>query len=128
MIIRAVALQNATDTAVATTCGTGTVYDLGAVEAAQTAYAALHLLTSAVGSTNTIAFTIYSASSSGAGFDSGTNPVVRFTFTALACRGGEWATPVSGAFGTCQRYWRTQWATSCAAVRKALVIFSRSCQ
>ena len=126
MIIRAVALQNATDTAVATTCGVGTVYDLGAVEAAQTAYAALHLLTSAVGSTNTILFSIYSASSSGAGF--GTGETVRFTFTAKSCRGAEWGTQVTGAFGTCQKFWRTQWATSCVDVRKALVIFSRSCQ
>ena len=36
-IIRTVAIQNATDTAVATTCGVGTVYDLGAVEADQVA-------------------------------------------------------------------------------------------
>lgn len=126
MILRTVALQNASVTAVATTCGVGTAYDLGAVEAAQTAYAALHLLTSAAGAANTILFKIYSASSSGAGFATG--ETLRFTFTALACRGAEWGTPVPGAFGTCQKFWRTQWATSCAAVRKALVEFSRTCQ
>ena len=125
MIIRAIVLQDATNTAVATTCGAGTAYDLGSVEDGQTAYAAQHLLTSAVGATNTIQFKVYSASSSGAGFATG--ETLRFTFTALACRGAEWGTPVTGAFGTCQRFWRTQWATSCAAVRKALVVFSRSC-
>lgn len=125
MIVRMTALQNATDTAVATTCGVGSAYNLGAVESGQSAYAALHLLSSAVGSTNTIQFWVYSASSSGAGF--GTGETLRHTFTALACRGAEWAAPVAGAFGTCQKFWRTQWATSCAAVRKALVTFSRSC-
>ena len=124
-IIRAIALQNATDTAVATTCGAGTVYDLGAVEDGQTMYAAQHLLTSSIAS-NTIQFKVYSSSSSGAGFATA-GETLRFTFTAYACRAAEWGTPVTGAFGTCQKFWRTQWATSCAAVRKALIVVSRTC-
>ena len=124
-IVRMTALQDATGTAVATTCGLGTVYDLGAVESCQTAFAALHLLTSAVASTNVIQFTVYSASSSGAGFTAA--QTLRFTFTALACRGSEWGTPVTGAFATCQRFWATEWVTSCAGVRKALVEFARAC-
>ena len=125
-IIRAIALQNATDTAVATTCGVGTVYDLGAVEDGQTMYAAQHLLSSSALGSNTIQFKIYSSSSSGAGFASA-GETLRFTFTANACRAAEWGTPVTGAFGTCQKFWRTQWATSCAAVRKALIVVSRTC-
>lgn len=124
-IIRAIAIQDATGTAVATTCGVGSAYDLGAVEDGQTAYAAQHVLTSSPSASNTIQFKVYSASSSGAGFATG--ETLRFTFTAAACRLGEWGTPVTGAFTSCQKFWRTQWATSCTNSRKALLVFARSC-
>ena len=124
MIVRMTAIQDATATAVATTCGLGTIYDLGSVEACQTAFAALHLLTSSLNS-NTIQFKVYSASSSGAGFTAA--QTVRFTFTAAACRGSQWGTPVTGAFATCQKFWASEWVTSCAGVRKALVEFARAC-
>ena len=123
-IVRMTAIQDATGTAVSTTCGLGTRYDLGSVEACQTAFAALHLLTSSIAS-NTIQFKVYSASSSGAGFTAA--QTLRFTFTARACRGSEWGTPVTGAFASCQKFWATEWVTSCAGVRKALVEFARAC-
>ena len=122
MITRVTALKDATVTGLATTCGVGTAYDLGAVEADQVAYGGMAILSTAAGA-NTILFKIFSASSSGAGFALG--ETVRFTFTAAACRNAQWGTPVVGAFATCQKFWRMQWATSCAD-RKALVWMARA--
>lgn len=123
MITRAVALLDRIASGVATTCGAGTAYDLGAVEADQTALAALHVLSCGSG-TNAITFKIFSSSSSG--FGAGNTGTQRFAFTAWSCRVSEWGTPVTGAFATCQRFWRGEWATSCTG-RKALVVFSRTC-
>ena len=117
-------LVNATVTAVATTCGVGTIADLGALESGQKLYAGFHVLTTFAGA-NTIQFSIYSASSSGAGFTAA--ETLRFQSTAAACRYYEWETPLTTAFATCQRYYRAQWATSCAATKKALVWISRNC-
>ena len=119
-------LKDASETGVATTCGVGTVYDLGALEDQQSLYAGLHVLSTAAGA-NTILVKIFSASSSGVQFDtSGVSPTCRFGFTAVACRDAQWSTPVTGAFATCQRFWRAQWATSCVG-RKLLTWISRSC-
>lgn len=127
MITRVVALKDATVTglAISSCYGAGTAFDLGALESAQTAYAGLHILSTAAGA-NTILVHIVSGSSSGfttAGANPGTE---RFLFTAVSCRDGQWAAPITGAFATCQRFWRMEWATTCGS-RKLLTWMSRSC-
>ena len=123
MIVRAIAIQNATDTGIATTCGAGAAYDLGSNEDGQSVFAGLHILSTAAGA-NTVAVKIFSGSSSGFGL--GNAGTCRFAFTAVACRFAEWGPPVTAIFATCQRFWRAEWATSCTG-RKLLAWMSRSC-
>lgn len=128
MIVRAIVLKDATVSglAVSTCASGGTAFDLGAVEAAQTAYAGFHLLSTALGA-NTMLVKILSNSSSGfstaAGGNAGTE---RFAFTAVACRNAQWGTPVTAVFATCQRFWRMEWVTTCAS-KQMLTWMSRSC-
>lgn len=127
MIVRATALKDATVTGVAaSTCATGgTAFDLGAVEGGQTAYGGLHVLSTAAGA-NTVLVTILSNSSSGFSTGAPNAGTARFTFVAVSCRNAQWGAPVTGAFATCQRFWRMEWATTCGG-RKLLAWMSRSC-
>ena len=127
MITRVVALKDATVTGVAlSSCYSGgTAFDLGAVESCQTAYAGLHVLSTAAGA-NTILVHIVSGSSSGFSTGAANPGTERFLFTAVSCRNAQWATPISAAFATCQRFWRMEWATTCGS-RKLLTWLSRSC-
>lgn len=117
-------ILNATVTAIATTCGVGTAYDLGALEDGQKVYAGFHVLSTAAAA-NTVQFTIWSSSSSG--FGVGSPGTTRFTSNAVACRDAQWPAPITTVFASCQRFWRTQWATSCTNSKKALVWMSRNC-
>lgn len=105
MILRATALKDATQTALSS-CGQGTVFDLGGIQAGRKVYAALHVLSSSTGG---IKMRVLSNSSSGY---SGGNPgTVRFNFTCSAQRTAEWLTPLStgSVTSTDHRYWRVIW-------------------
>ena len=105
MILRAIPLKDATQTAL-TSCGQGTVYDLGGVYAGTRAYAGLHVLSSSTGGLK-----VRILSNSSSGFSGGNPGTVRFNFTCSAQRTAEWLTPLTTGTITAteQRYWRTIW-------------------
>lgn len=101
-ILRATALKDATSTAM-TSCGQGTIYDVGAIEPGKKLYAGLHVLSSSTGGLKVRVQ--YSSSSGGGGMTD------RFTFTCSAARTAEWLTPLSTGTTTAteRRYWRAIW-------------------
>lgn len=102
MIVRVTALKDATVTPM-TSCGSGTIYDLGALYSGVKAYAGLHILSS---STGALKVRLQSSSSSGGGGMSD-----RFSFTCSAARSAEWLTPLTTATlsSTFQKFWRATW-------------------
>lgn len=102
MIVRAVPLKDATQTAV-TSCGQGTIYDIGAPSCSRKAYAGLHILSS---STGQLKVRIQNSSSSAGG---GMTDV--FAFTCSAARTAEWLTPLttSTLTSTDRKFWRAIW-------------------
>lgn len=101
-ILRAVPLKDATATAV-TSCGQGTIYDVGAIEPGKKLYAGLHILSSSTGGLKVRIQ--YSSSSGGGGMAD------RFAFTCSAARTAEWLTPLTTGTTTAteRRFWRTIW-------------------
>ena len=79
--------------------GNGSVFNAGAVGAAQKAYAALHVL--AMTTTGTPSLTCKLQSAALVGFGS---PTDRITFGASAAVGSQWATPLAGAIT--DAFWR----------------------
>ncbi|MDV2503082.1 MAG: hypothetical protein RX318_03935 [bacterium] len=75
---------------IATATGNGTAYQVGAVSATQSLYAALHVV-AASGTTPTLDVILQSDT---VGFPS---PTSRITFAQKTAIGSEWATPVAGA-------------------------------
>lgn len=102
MILRAVPLKDATQTAL-TSCGQGTIYDVGAIEPGKRLYAGLHILSSSTGGLK-VRLQV-SSSSGGAGL------IDRFAFTCSAARTAEWLTPLTTGTttSTFQRFWRAIW-------------------
>lgn len=105
MILRAVALKDARTTAL-TSCGQGTIYDVGAVYSGTKAYAGVHIVSSSTGG---LKVRLQNSSSSGGG---GMADV--FTFTCSAARAAEWLTPLTTATlsSTFRQFWRAIWETS----------------
>ena len=85
-ILRSVPLKDASVTAM-TSCGQGTVYDVGAIEPGKRIYAGLHILSSSTGGLK-VRITMNSSSGASAG-------TVRFNFTCSAARTAEWLTPLT---------------------------------
>ena len=100
MILRAIALKDARETAL-TSCGSGTIYDIGAVYTGVKAYAGLHILSSSTGG---LKVRLQNSSSSGGG---GMTDV--FAFTCSAQRTAQWLTPLTTGTlsSTFQRFWRS---------------------
>lgn len=98
-LVRGTMLQNQARTAT----GNGTIFNPGAVGAAQKLYGTLHVLS--VSGAGTIAVKIQSAPTGGFGA-----PTDRITFTTLAAIGGQFATPVPGAIT--DAFWRAVWTIS----------------
>lgn len=105
MILRAIPLKDATATAL-TSCGQGTVYDVGAIESGLKIYAGLHILTSSTG-----ALKVRILANSSSGFSGGNPGTVRFNFTCSSARTAEWLTPLTTGTTTSthQRFWRAIW-------------------
>lgn len=105
MILRAVPLKDASSTAV-TSCGEGTVYDVGGVYSGTKAYATLQIV-----STSTGALKVRVLSNSSSGYSGGNPGTVRFNFTCSEQRTAEWLTPLTTGTitSTDQRFWRTIW-------------------
>ena len=123
MIVRGVvALKDATG-GIGSSCGGGTSFDLGALESCQGLYAGLHVLSSG-NAANFLRVWVVAGSSSG--FTASNPGTCHFEFTAVTCRNGEWGTPITTAFGTCQNWYRAEWAT-CNTTRKFLTWVARSC-
>ena len=103
MILRAIPLKDATATAL-TSCGEGTVYDVGAIEPGKKLYAGLHILSSSTGNLKVRILT-----NSSSGYTGGNPGTVRFNFTCSAQRTAEWLTPLTTGTttSTFQRYWRS---------------------
>lgn len=101
-IVRAVVLKDASGTAL-TSCGQGTVYDIGSLEPGMKVYAGLHILSSSTGNLK-VRITANSSSGSSAG-------TVRFNFTCTASRAAEWLTPLTTGTttSTFQKFWRAIW-------------------
>ena len=104
-ILRAVPLKDATVTAV-TSCGEGTVYDVGGLPPGYRAYAVLHVLSSSTGGLK-----VRVLCNSSSGYTGGNPGTVQFNFTCSAQRTAEWLTPLTtGTITTTERrYWRTIW-------------------
>ena len=112
MIVRAIALKNASVTAVCSCdiqdSAGSTGYQLTNVLAGKTLYAGLHTLSSSTG--NTLTVRLLSASSSAMG---ALNPgTAQVTFAAQSCRAAEWATPIKGPLSSDHTYWKLSWNTS----------------
>jgi hypothetical protein len=103
-IVRAIALKNATETAL-TSCGVGTAFDLGGVDAGEKLYAGLHILSS---STGALVVRVQGSSSSGFGAGKFTSHVA---FTSQTSLGGQWATPLTtgSVTSTFRQFWRAEW-------------------
>lgn len=117
MILRAIPLKDATVNAV-TSCGQGTVYDIGGIEAGRKVYAGLHILASSTGGLK-----VRVLSNSSSGFSGGNPGTVRFNFTCSAQRTAEMLTPLSTGTitSTDQKFWRTIWElTTCGESYKFL--------
>lgn len=117
MILRAVALKDATQVAV-TSCGQGTIYDVGAIESGKRIYAGLHVLASSTGGLKVRILT-----NSSSGYTGGNPGTTRFAFTCAAARAAEWLTPLTTGTTTSthQRYWRAVWElTTCGESYKFL--------
>ena len=104
-ILRTVPLKDALNTAL-TSCGQGTIYDVGAIEPGKKLYAVLHVVSCSTGSVK-----VRVLSNSSSGYSGGNPGTVRFNFTCRADRGAEWMTPLTTGTTTSthQRYWRTIW-------------------
>lgn len=105
MILRAIPLKDATATSL-TSCGQGTVYDVGAIEPGKRLYAGLHVLSSSTGGLKVRILT-----NSSSGYTGGNPGTVRFNFTCSAQRTAEWLTPLTTGTttSTFQRFWRAIW-------------------
>lgn len=105
MILRSVPLKDATVTAV-TSCGAGTVYDVGGLPSGYQAYAVLHVLSSSTGGLK-----VRVLSNSSSGFSGGNPGTARFAFTCSAARTAEWLTPLTTGTitSTDQRFWQAIW-------------------
>lgn len=102
MILRAIALKDATQTAL-TSCGAGTIYDIGAASGGQKVYAGLHVLSTSTGGLKVRVQ--YSSSSGGNGM------VDLFAFTCQAGRAAEWLTPLTTGTvsSTFRKFYRAIW-------------------
>ena len=102
MIVRAIPLKDATGTGL-TSCGNGTIYDIGSIEPGLKLYAGLHILSSSTGGLK-VRVQVSSSSAGGGMAD-------RFTFTCSASRAAEWLTPLTTGTttSTFQRFWRAVW-------------------
>lgn len=94
-VVRATILKNAA----AVAGGNGTIFQVGAVSAAQKAYAALNIRALTTGGSPSFTCKIQSAAA--IGFAS---PTDRITFAAASAVGGQWATPLAGPIT--DQYWR----------------------
>lgn len=104
-ILRVVALKDASGTAM-TSCGQGTVYDVGGIQPGKRVYAALQILSSSTG-----ALKVRVLSNSSSGYTGGNPGTVQFNFTCTAARAAEWLTPLTTATitSTDRKFWRTIW-------------------
>lgn len=105
MILRVTPLKDATGTAM-TSCGQGTIYDVGAIEPGKKLYAGLHILSSSTG-----AIKVRILTNSSSGYTGGNPGTVRFNFTCSEQRAAEWLTPLTTGTTTStnQRFWRAIW-------------------
>jgi len=101
-ILRATALKDATGTAM-TSCGSGTIYDVAALEPSKKMYAGLHILSSSTGGLKVRVQ--YSSSSGGGGMAD------LFAFTCSAARTAQWMTPLTTGTttSTFRRFYRAVW-------------------
>ena len=103
-IVRTIPLKDATQTAL-TSCGLGTIYDVGALPTSCgfKVYAGLHVLTSSTGG---IRVRIQNSSSS-----EGASMTDRFVFTSCENRFAEFKTPLTTAniTSTETSFWRATW-------------------
>lgn len=104
MIVRAITLKDATTSPV-TSCGAGTIFDLGALAsvAGRKLYAGLHVLSSSTGGLKVRVQ--YSSSSGGGGMTD------LFAFTCSAQRTAEWLTPLTTGTvtSTDRKFYRAIW-------------------
>tara|TARA_Y100000310_G_scaffold85390_1_gene82258 strand:+ start:6643 stop:7392 length:750 start_codon:yes stop_codon:yes gene_type:complete len=113
-LVRAIPLQNATETALSTGATNSTPVEVGAIESGMKLYAGQHGVEFATSTTGArLDMAVQNASSSGASYNTVLN------FTQLTAIGGEWGTPVTGPSSTDRTWWRIQ-SCSCGASVKAL--------
>jgi hypothetical protein len=85
-----------------TVTGSGSVFQLGAVSAAQKLYAALHVLAPVAGVTPTLNVKVQSAALVGFG-----SPTDRITFAQAVALGAQWGAPAAGAIT--DQFYRVTW-------------------
>lgn len=111
-IVRVAPLLDARSTGNArTSCGEGTIYDLGGLPVGQKMYSSLHILSSSTtGVGGELLVRIQGSSSSAGG---GMTDYV--SFTSRTCRSGEWGNPLTtGTLTTERKFWRATWElTTC---------------
>lgn len=107
-ILRTVPLKDATATAL-TSCGQGTIYDVGAIEPGKKLYAGLHIISCSTGGLKVRL--LVSSSSGDAWTTSPPRTTERFAFTCSAQRTAEWLTPLTTGTttSTFQKFVRTIW-------------------
>lgn len=116
-ILRVIVVKDGTGSAL-TSCGSGTIYDVGGWEPTKKMYAALHILSS---STGALKVRIQTASSSAGG-----GMADRFAFTCSAQRAAEWLTPLTcgTATSTDRKFARAVWEmTTSGESYKFLALF-----
>lgn len=111
-LLRGTVLKNASGIAAS---GDGTAYELGAVSATQSVYAAMHVI-SVSGGTPSITVTL--ESDADALFDG--SETVRATFTAATGIASEYITPISGAIS--DTWWRASYAVSGSTPAFAFIV------
>ena len=108
-LIRAVPLKNFLSSSLSVT-DVSTAYQVGAATTGQRFYAAMHLTSASLGTTDRmLSMVIQSATASGFG-----TPVSRATFLLSTSIGSTWATPVA-SLSTEHSWWRASWTLSTAA-------------
>lgn len=98
VLVRGTLMANRT----VTVTGNGSIFQLGAVGAAQKMYASLHVLQGVAGTTPTLNAKLQSAPT--VGFAA---PVDRIVFPQMTGSGALWGTPLAGAIT--DQYWRFVW-------------------
>lgn len=103
-LVRAIPLANFLDTALSTGVTVGSAFNLGHAATSEQLYAGWHVTALSTGLAASISAIVEAASSSGFGTAS-----TRISFSALTCKAGVWATPITpNALSTDQPWYRTR--------------------